>query len=239
MRTFIRNTIDRLRGYIRGARDTTKPTVESVHPIPDETDLDIQLPRLLTPSGIRFKSIRYHSAELAEMVWRMKSGDRVKVMIKDPTDLASILVWDGTARPTPRWITVPIAGEAAGQRLSFAHAAARDFARSQHLAFSTEAGRLEALERLRQHWEKLAVQPHVHEIRQARRHVGAWDAVPDDDVRFTLKDPLTDIEAVANRKSPPRRRSGKPAIAKAKLTKHRKKTEIKTRKPRPAGKKNK
>src|ERR1700686_2787034 len=148
MRNFIRNFIDRLRAFIRAdGHDTTEPTVhDSTHPIPDEVDFDAERSRssivVLTPSGIRFKGLRYNSPAVAEMLLRMKSGDRVKVMIKYPSDASSIFVWDSSARPTPRWITVGIAD--APTKLSFAqHARLRDFARKQELAFSTEAERSE------------------------------------------------------------------------------------------------
>ena len=171
MRNFIRNIIDRLRGFIRAdAHDTTEPTVnDSPHPIPDEADFDLDRSRssivVLTPSGIRFKGLRYNSPAVAEMLLRMKSGDCVKV---DPSDASGIFVWDSSALPTPRWITVGIVD--APTKLSFAqHPRLRDFAREQELAFSTEAERSEALERLKQHWKKLAEQPPIGESRQQLR----------------------------------------------------------------------
>ena len=173
MRNFIRNIIDRLRDFIRAdAHDTTEPAVnDSTRPIPDEVDFDVDRSRssivVLTRSGIRFKGLRYNSPAVAEMLVRMRSGDRVKVRIKDPSDASSIFVWDSSDRPTPRWITVGIAD--APTKLSFARL--RDFARKQELAFSTEAERSEALERLKQHWKKLAEQLPIGESRQRLRAV--------------------------------------------------------------------
>ena len=50
MRNFIRNIIDRLRGFIRAdAHDTTEPTVnDSTHPIPDEADFDVDRSRFVS-----------------------------------------------------------------------------------------------------------------------------------------------------------------------------------------------
>jgi hypothetical protein len=224
MRNFIRNIIDRLRGFIRAdAHDTTEPTVnDSTHPIPDEADFDVDHSRssivVLTPSGIRFKGLRYNSPAVAEMLLRMKSGDRVKVRIKDPSDASSIFVWDSSARPTPRWITVGIAD--APTKLSFAqHARLRDFARKQELAFSMEAERSEALERLKQHWKKLAEQPPIGESRQQLRAVD-------------LSNPTEDEAAIADILKRPRgRRPSKPAIYKAKRTRHARRSRSPQRPP--------
>jgi hypothetical protein len=159
MLAFIRNIADWLRGFTRAdAHYTTEPTVnDSTHPISDETDLDVDPSHsgiaVLTPRGIRFKGIRYHSEALTEMLPRML-GNRVAVTIKDWSDASSVLVWDSSARPTPRWISVGIAD--VPTKLSFAHARVRDLARKQDLAFCTEAERSEAMERLKKQWEKLA-----------------------------------------------------------------------------------
>ncbi|WLA64921.1 Mu transposase C-terminal domain-containing protein [Bradyrhizobium diazoefficiens] len=235
MFNFIRNIIDRLHGFIRSdARDATEPTAEGVvHSVPDETDVDGDLGRFdsaaLTSSGIRFHGIRYHSAELAQMLLSMKpGGDHVKVRIKDPSDASSIFVWNSTARPTARWITV---GSADGPiKLSFAqHAVLRNFARTEQCAFSTDAERSEALERLAKHWENLADQPLIRENRLAQHVADPCDGPSDDahagydsDLRA---DALSGIEVaplVVRNNQPRGRKPSKPAIAKAKRTKARK-----------------
>lgn len=242
MQNFIWNIIDRLRSFIYG--DTRNRTIgESVV---DNTIsvIEERAPEIvpgsfdtvaLTPAGILFKGIRYDSPALREMLLYRGSGDRARVMIKDPSDASSIYVWNGTARPQPQWVTVAAAGVAAGQRLSFAHhAAVREFAKAQNLDFSTEEQRLEAHCLLRQHWEMLAGQKPSRESRQATRghaspagqSANAAGNEPPGTTEFA-PDPVG-----TDNKPPKGRRPSKAAVAKGQRAKARKKGEDATTKPR-------
>ncbi|WP_035730800.1 MULTISPECIES: Mu transposase C-terminal domain-containing protein [Bradyrhizobium] len=229
MRNLIRNIIERLRGFIRNdAHDTTEPKVnDSTHPISDEAELDVDRgytsTAVLTPSGILFKGIRYNSAALADMLPRMPSRSRVEVRIKDPSDASSIFVWDGTAHPAPRWITVPAVD--VPEKMSFAeHARLRDYAKSRDLAFGSETERAEALQRLRRQWQELAEPPPMRE----RRTASACGDPTKDDIGIA---PTESISFSAAEKLPKDRKPGKPALAKAKRTKARKMAEAKAKVP--------
>jgi hypothetical protein len=126
-------------------------------------------------------------------------------------------VWDSSARPTPRWITVDIAD--VPTKLSFArHARLRDFVRKRELAFSTEAERSEALEQLKQHWKKLAEQLPIGESRQQLRAID-------------LSNPTEDEADIADILKRPRRKPSKPAIYKAKRTRHTRRSRSPQRPP--------
>ncbi|MCA1411710.1 Mu transposase C-terminal domain-containing protein [Bradyrhizobium sp. NBAIM20] len=223
MRNFIRNIINGLRGFIRNeARETAQ------EPVAGETipALDEPVPAIvpagshlatLTPAGILFKGIRYYNSALANMLAGTKARMRVEARIKDPSDASSIFVWDDTARPAPRWITVPAVDIPA---MSFAeHARLRDFARNKDLAFITEADRAKARELLREHWEKLAGGMPMRGSRQVRR-----DA--DDDIVKVELD-----QGDAAEPSPRERKQSKAAIAKTTRTKRLKTAEAKTKAP--------
>jgi Mu transposase, C-terminal len=173
MRDFIGNIIDRLRGFIYGknSRDDRRAGRRRHDPGPRERAPGIVPGRFdtvaLTPAGILFKGNRYESPALGEMLFDSRSGNRTTATIKwDPWDVSSIYVWNSTARPQPQWVTVAAAGAAAGPRLSFAHhAAVREFAKAQNLNFSTDEQRSEAHHQLRRHWEMLAGQKPLREIR--------------------------------------------------------------------------
>jgi hypothetical protein len=148
-----------------------EPVVGDTIPVLDERAPGIVPGRFdtvaLTPAGILFKGNRYESPALGEMLFDSRSGNRTTATIKwDPWDVSSIDVWNSTARPQPQWVTVAAAGAAAGPRLSFAHhAAVREFAKAQNLNFSTDEQRSEAHHQLRRHWEMLAGQKPLREIR--------------------------------------------------------------------------
>jgi len=247
MRNFIRNIIKGLRGFIRNeAREPAQePVAGATIPALDEpvpaTAAEASHFARLTPLGIRFKGIRYYSSALADMLPRAKTRVRVEVRIKDPSDASSIFVWDDTARPAPRWITVPAVDIPA---MSFAeHARLRDVARNKDLAFITEIERSKFRELLREHWEKLANQSPIRET-PTSRNVEPWDAPFEDELALTADD-VVDVEidplqTDSEQARPRGRKPSKPAIRKAKLAQHRKKAEtIKTRKPRLPGKKSK
>jgi hypothetical protein len=120
-----------------------------------------------------------------------------------PSETITPVVHDGWVTLKGKALfTVGIAD--APTKLSLApHARLRDFARKQELAFSTEAERSEALERLKQHWKKLAEQPPIGESRQQLRAVD-------------LSNPTEDEADIADILKRPRgRRPSKPAIYKA------------------------
>ncbi|MHC2275350.1 hypothetical protein ACVME8_001961 [Bradyrhizobium diazoefficiens] len=120
MRNFITNVIERLRGLNGGGNRADAAAT----PLADATTvLEEHAPAIaperfdsavMASDGILFRGVRYQSAELAEVQSRMKPGATMKVMIKDPSDTSSILVWDGGARPAPRWISVPAAAPEGG-----------------------------------------------------------------------------------------------------------------------------
>jgi hypothetical protein len=217
MRNFIRNIIDRLCGIIHSdAHDATEPTVNDFTN-PSETGFDVDHRRygtvVLTPSGIRFCGIRYNSPAVVEILGRMKSGSRVKVMM-DPRDYSSIFVWDSTARPTPRWITVNTAD--APTQPSFAQIARpRNFPKAQEHAFS-RADWSDARERLNRHWQKLTEQPPIRESRSARPPGN----VTRDGIDL-IGGRLAQIEEVllAQKTLPRSRKPSKAALAKAKRMK--------------------
>lgn len=248
MRNFIAKIIERLRGFISSG----------IREAPGETDLDDTIPMLdehtsgparidvatLSQLGIRFKGISYDSPALREMLAHSGSGkaaekgsrsmlgEFVKVTVKwDPSDASSIKVWNGVARPQPHWITVAASGAEMG--LSFAdHARLRDLARTHQMAFSTEAEQLEALERLKQHWAKLAEQDPMREIRRQRRLIGLLDSPIEEVLSVTADDAKADpLHGDADVMRPRDRKPSKPALAKAKRAKTHKAAAARAKAP--------
>ncbi|MDH2386397.1 hypothetical protein [Bradyrhizobium sp. CER78] len=179
------NFVERLRHLVRSYM-TDAATGGAEQPPSNELNLNCDYCRsavvTLTCSGIYFKGIQYYSAGVSEMLLnaiRRSQGTRhyvrrpfppiAKAKIKwDPSDASNISVWNPARRPGPDWVTVGAADTL--QKLPIAqHAAARDLASTHNLPFFSEKDRLEAYERLRQHWESLAILPPAREFRQARR----------------------------------------------------------------------
>lgn len=237
MHKFIRNIIERLRRFIqRWTRDTAGETAPPIRR--DEASLAVTFldrfgTAVLTRSGILFQGIRYHDRAIAEMLLHdlscLESGShaRAKVTIKwDPSDVASISVWNRAARPRPRWVTVPIADAGFREGTSFRqYEHIRQFAKDRHLAFSTEEERRDACERIRQHWEKLASRPPVRASRQSPSDVDPWADPLDDLIMDNIVDAEIDTAPSDADGIPKRRRPSKATVANVKRAKASKKVE--------------
>lgn len=244
MRNFIRNIMKGLRGFIRNeARETAQEPVAGEPPAATPPAGAAPIERfdtaVLTPSGIRFKGIRFHDRAVTAMLLNplARNGERYpKVVVKyDPSTVASISIWNGSARPHPTWVTVPVAAPDLRKDVSFVqYEHMRRFAKNHDLAFITDDERSKARELLRRHWEKLANQSPVRET-PAPRNVDPWDGPFEDELALTADD-VVDVEIdplqTSSEETRPRgRKPSKLAPAKAKRTKARKMAEAKAKVP--------
>jgi putative transposase len=143
-------------------------------PNPDVTALDhgpghVTANAYLTQSGVRFMSMTFHDPDVTSALLNAAprkhakafSPRRVKVIIPDPGDLGSILVWNGRGQPRPHFVTMPNRdSKLAGVSLRL-WKQAREFAEQQDLNLGSDAARSMALDALRKHWERLADRPPV------------------------------------------------------------------------------
>jgi hypothetical protein len=233
MHESIRNTIKRLRNFIRGALES--PIVArlyaNVRPIPSEQadpsadpgrDFSRIATRVLTPSGIVLNGVRYQSQSASQLLLYTRSRSKsagIKVTVKfDPSDVTNIKILDHAAFPHPRWITMPIASSTDRHALSFRHQMTiPHLSRPQKLTFSTEQQRLGTYERLRQAWEEVA--KFSGESQPSSGNIGISTDQFDDDYNPISRPPVK------------RRRERKPTrstIAKSNPTKEHKKIDTTT-----------
>ncbi|MBR1178074.1 hypothetical protein JQ617_29225 [Bradyrhizobium sp. KB893862 SZCCT0404] len=168
MRTHARNIIGRLRGLFRNDEHeaAAEPGFADATPAMEEAAADVPpVPThrtTLTPSGTLFNRIRFDSPELAEMRSKMPPRSRVEFRMADPSDASSILVWDSSAQPAARWITVPAAEPI--KTSPSKRAAVADHANDVPFAFATDAERADAAQAIRRQWEKLAAKASEHSL---------------------------------------------------------------------------
>jgi hypothetical protein len=61
----------------------------------------------LTQSGVRFMSMNFHDPDVTSALLKDAAPRRVKVIIPDPDDLGSILVWNSRGQPRPHFVSMP------------------------------------------------------------------------------------------------------------------------------------
>jgi len=144
-------------------------------PNPDVTALDhgpghTTANAYLTQSGVRFMSMTFHDPDVTSVLLKDFaprkhnkgfSPRRVKVIIPNPDDLGSILVWNSRGQPRPHFVTMPIRdSKLAGVSVRlWEHT--RKFGEQQGREFFSGADCREFREALQKHLEHLADHPPV------------------------------------------------------------------------------
>lgn len=231
MRNFIRSIIERLRPFMQRELPTTQPPAGA-------GSVERFDSAVLTPAGVRFKGIRFHDQADTAMLLdaHARNGERYpKVVVKyDPSTVANISIWNGSARPHPTWVTLPVADPDLRKDVSFLqHEHMRRFAKDHDLAFSTEADRAKARQLLREHWGQLANQSPIIRETRASRNVDPWDRPLEDEFALTADD-VVDVEIdplqTSSEETRPRgRKPCKPILVKANRAKPRKAAAVKTK----------
>ncbi len=186
--------------------------------------------RKLTTSGIEFKGLTYRSEQVYELLnellpyapKRVRSTRGVHVKFKYwPEDISKIAVWSEAHK---RYIELPCTDQKYTVGLSeHHHKVLTDYAKDQHLQFTTEDERCAARARLNQKISSFIAAQKIGDRRRAQRILDEGRYIPDETVAAPpLPDSsvITPIETVRNRadghqaEHAPVRKSAKTAVKK-------------------------